>query len=259
MSEFAERPLFPPDPAPAPWRAPGSALRAVGLLGGMSFESTLLYYRLINEGVRARLGGLHSAPLLMVSVDFEEIAALQRAGNWAAAGELLARGAETLHLAGADLVLICTNTMHKVAGEVQAAVPVPLLDVVDVVGAELSLMGARVAGLLGTSFTMEDGFYTRRLQHDHGVQALVPDAPDRALVHAVIFDELAQGHLSPESREDLRAIIAGLVADGAEAVILGCTELELLLGPADAEVPLLPTARLHARAAVEAMLEGVAA
>jgi aspartate racemase len=216
----------------------------------MSFESTLLYYRLINEGVRDRLGGVHSAPLLLLSVDFEDIVRLQRRGDWAAAAGVLARGAETLHAGGADMLLVCTNTMHKVAREIQAAVPVPLLDLLDVVGRHLRRTGVRRAGLLGTAYTMEDGFYAERLAREHGIETIVPEADDRAFVNRLIFEELAKGIQRTGSRRRLREVMARLERRGAESIVLGCTELELLARPTDAGVPLAATARLHAEAAV---------
>lgn len=230
-------------------------VRTIGLLGGMSWESTAQYYRVVNEATRDRVGGLHSAPLLLASVDFAEIAALQSAGRWDEAGRVLGEHAAGLAAAGAQCVLICTNTMHLVADQVAAAAGVPLLHLVDVVADAVHRVGARRVGLLGTAFTMEQPFYADRLAA-HGVEVLVPTAPDRALVHGVIFDELVRGVVRAESRSAYRAVIAALVARGAEAVVLGCTEIELLVGQDDADVPVLPTTRLHAEAAVAWALDG---
>ena len=230
-------------------------MRTIGLLGGMSWESTAVYYRLLNEGVRDRLGGLSSAKVLLHSVDFAEIAALQRADRWDDAGELLAGAARGLEAAGADMVLIGTNTMHAVAPQVQAAIGVPLLHLGDVAASAVSDAGVRRAGLLGTAFTMAAPWY-RECFTAVGVELLVPPEEERALVHRVIFDELCVGVVSDASRAALRGVVAGLVAEGAQGVVLGCTELELLLGPADAEVPLYPTTRLHVEAALDAALAG---
>lgn len=238
---------------------PGSAgrregVRRIGLLGGMSWESSALYYRLINELVRDRLGGVHSADLVMVSVDFARIEQLQAAGDWAAAGRLLAAEARRLATAGAELVVLCTNTMHKVADEVEAAVEVPFLHLGDVTARAALDAGCRTVGLLGTAYTMEQDFYRDRIE-SHGVTVVVPDDDQRGLVHRVIYEELVVGVVREESRAAYRDVIAGLVARGAEGIVLGCTEIELLVGPEDASVPVLPTTRLHAEAAVDAALE----
>ena len=230
-------------------------MRTIGLLGGMSWESTALYYRLLNEGVRDRLGGLSSAKVLLHSVDFAEVAALQRADRWDDAGELLAGAALGLEAAGADMVLIGTNTMHAVAPQVRAAVGVPLLHLGDVTATAVAGAGVRRVGLLGTAFTMAAPWY-REPFTAAGVELLVPPEDERALVHRVIFDELCVGVVSDASRAALREVVTGLVAEGAQGVVLGCTELELLLGPADADVPLFPTTRLHVEAALDAALAG---
>jgi aspartate racemase len=229
-------------------------MKSIGLIGGMSWESTVEYYRLINQAVRARRGGLHSARILMDSVDFEEIASLQRAGHWEEAGEHLAQAARGLEQAGADLLLICTNTMHKVAPAVAAAASVPLLHIADATGEAIRGAGIRRIGLLGTAFTMEDTFYRDRLVERFGLEVLVPEAADRQMVHRVIFDELCQGVIREESRAAYRAVMASLVARGAGGIILGCTEIGLLVSAADATVPLFDTTRLHAEAAVAAAL-----
>ena len=229
------------------------AMRRIGLLGGMSWESSVEYYRLLNELVRERLGGLHSADCLMYSVDFAPIAQMQRESRWEDAGEALAAGARVLEAGGAEMVLLCTNTMHLVADQVQEAVSIPLLHLIDVTAAAISRAGLTDVGLLATAFTMEGGFYVERLA-SHGITAQVPEADDRALVHRVIYEELCLGVVSDESRAAYRDVIDRLVARGAQGIILGCTEIELLIGPDDSPVPVFPTTRLHAEAAVDAAL-----
>ncbi|MFB7861401.1 aspartate/glutamate racemase family protein [Streptomyces sp. NPDC056069] len=228
-------------------------MKVIGLIGGMSWESTAVYYRLLNEGVRDRLGGLHSAKCLVYSVDFADIERLQAAGRWDEAGEVLAAAARSLEAAGAELLLICTNTMHKVADQVSAAVDVPLLHLADATATAVRGAGLSRVGLLGTAFTMEQDFYRDRLAA-HGLDVLVPHADDRALVHRVIYDELCLGVIREESRTAYRAVIDRLVASGAEGVILGCTEIELLVAPEHSPVPVFATTRLHAEAAVAASL-----
>ncbi|BEP16338.1 aspartate/glutamate racemase family protein [Acidothermaceae bacterium B102] len=227
--------------------------RVIGMLGGMSWESSAEYYRLANELVRDRLGGLHSARIVLASVDFAEVEALQVSGEWQRAGEILAEAAAGLERAGAELLVICTNTMHKVADQVQAAVAIPLLHLGDVTAAAVRAAGLRTVGLLATGFTMEQTFYRDRLT-GHGLTVLVPDAADRADVHRIIYDELCLGVIREESREIYRQAIGRLVAAGAEGIILGCTEIELLVGAADSPVPVFPTTRLHVEAAVDAAL-----
>ena len=229
-------------------------MKTIGLLGGMSWESTLPYYRHINEAVRERLGGLHSARLVLYSLDFHEIEALQRQGDWAAAGTLLADAARRLESAGADFLLLCTNTMHKVADAIEAASDLPLLHIADPTAAAIQAAGLQRVGLLGTRFTMEQPFYRQRLEDRHGIQVLVPDEPDRAEVHRVIYEELCRGVVSETSRQAYRQVITRLVARGAQAVILGCTEIGLLVRADDAEVPLFDTCMLHAQAAAERAL-----
>lgn len=229
-------------------------MKTIGLLGGMSWESTLPYYRHINEAVRERLGGLHSARLVLYSLDFHEIEALQRQGDWAAAGTLLADAARRLESAGADFLLLCTNTMHKVADAIEAASALPLLHIADPTAAAIQAAGLQRVGLLGTRFTMEQPFYRQRLEDRHGIQVLVPDEPDRAEVHRVIYEELCRGVVSEVSRQAYRQVISRLVARGAQAVILGCTEIGLLVRADDAEVPLFDTCVLHAQAAAERAL-----
>lgn len=228
-------------------------MKTIGLIGGMSWESTAEYYRLLNELTRERLGGLHSAKCVLYSVDFAEIERLQVEGRWEEAGEVLAAAARSLEAAGADLLLICTNTMHKVADQVAAAAPVPLLHLADTTAAAVRAEGLKRVGLLGTAFTMEQDFYRGRLA-GHGLEVLVPDADSRALVHRVIYEELCLGVIREESRAAYRAVIDGLVAAGAEGVVLGCTEIELLVRPEHSPVPVFATTRLHAEAAVDAAL-----
>lgn len=223
------------------------------MLGGMSWESTALYYRLANELVRDRLGGLASADLLVRSVDFAQVRQLQLEDRWEEAAALLLREARTLEAAGADLVLLCTNYMHKVAPAIEAGLGARFLHLGDVVAAAAHEQGAVRVGLTGTAATMAESFYVDRLS-GHGLQVLVPGGQDRAVLDRAIFDELCRGVLSDSTRSSLRAVLGRLVQAGAQAVVLGCTELELLLGPEDCEVPLLPTARLHVAAAVAAAL-----
>ncbi|ARF80929.1 aspartate/glutamate racemase family protein [Kitasatospora aureofaciens] len=228
-------------------------MKTLGLIGGMSWESTAEYYRTLNELTRARLGGLHSARLVLHSVDFADIEQLQAAGRWEEAGAVLADAARSLEAAGAELLLICTNTMHKVADQVAAAVTVPLLHLADATADAVRAAGLRRIGLLGTAFTMEQDFYRGRLASG-GLDVLVPDAESRALVHRVIYEELCVGVVREEARTAYRQVIQELVAAGAEGIVLGCTEIELLVGPGDSPVPVFPTARLHAEAAVSAAL-----
>lgn len=232
--------------------------RVIGMLGGMSWESTAEYYRLANELVRDRLGGLHSARLVLSSVDFAEIERLQVTGEWERAGQLLAEEAARLEAAGAELLLLCTNTMHKVADQVQAAVSIPLLHLADATAAAVRAAGLSTVGLLATGFTMEQDFYRDRLA-GHGLRVLVPDVGDRAEVHRIIYDELCLGVIRDESRELYRQVIDRLVAAGAEGIVLGCTEIELLIGAADSPVPVFPTTRLHVEAGVDASLADVPA
>ena len=228
-------------------------MRTIGLLGGMSWESSALYYRLLNEAVRDRLGGLHSARCIMLSVDFAEIERLQVAGQWEQAGSLLAADARALQAAGADLVVLCTNTMHKVADALTAALDVPLLHIGDVTGRVVAASGLTRVGLLGTAFTMEQAFLTDRLA-THGLEVLVPDSEDRAEAHRIIYDELCRGIIREESRLAYRRVVDRLVARGAQGIVLGCTEIELLLGAGDVDVPVFPTTALHVEAAVAAAL-----
>jgi len=225
-------------------------MRTLGLLGGMSWESTIPYYRRINECVRERLGGLHSARLVLYSVDFAAIEALQHRGEWDAAGDLLAEAAQALQRAGAEGLVICTNTMHRVLAQIEPVVEIPVLHIADATAARIRAAGFTRIGLLGTRFTMEQAFYRGRLEQ-HGLQVLTPDTAQREIVHRVIYDELCQGRCVAESRSVYRAVIADLVAAGAEAVILGCTEIGLLVDATDSAVPLFDTTAIHAEHAAE--------
>lgn len=229
-------------------------MKTIGLIGGMSWESTIPYYRAINEAVRERLGGLHSAQIVLWSVDFQEIERLQMRGDWEAAGEMMADAARRVAAAGADFLVLCTNTMHKVAPAIEAATPLPLLHIADPTGEAIRHAGFRRVGLLGTRFTMEQDFYRARLRDRHGLEVLVPEAEDRERVHRIIYDELCRGEIRPDSRASYASVMAGLVERGAEGIVLGCTEIALLVGPADGTVPLFDTTALHARAAAERAL-----
>ncbi len=224
-------------------------MKTIGLLGGMSWESTTVYYQLINREVGARLGGLHSAKIVMWSVDFHEIETLQQQDRWEEAGRVLADAARRLEAAGADFIVLCTNTMHIVAEQIEAAVAVPLLHIADATAAEIASAGFKRVGLLGTRFTMERDFYRGRLEARHGLDVRVPPEQDRALVHQVIYDELCHGEIKGPSRAEFRRIVKQLVADGAQGIILGCTEIGLLLREPDAPVPVFDTAAIHAKSA----------
>ena len=224
-------------------------MKTIGLIGGMSWESTLPYYRVVNETVRERLGGLHSAKVILYSVDFFEVERLQHAGEWEAAGRLVADAARALERAGADFLVLCTNTMHKVAAAIEAAVRIPLLHIADPTAQAIRSAGFSRVGLLATRFTMEEAFYKDRLRDRHGLAVLMPEARDRELIHRVIYDELCLGQVLAASRLEYRRIIADLVARGAQAVILGCTEISMLVGAEDATVPLFDTTGIHARSA----------
>ncbi len=228
-------------------------VKTIGLLGGMSWESSIEYERLINTEVRSRLGGVHSADLLIRSYDFDEIEALQAAGDWEAAGARLAADARRLQDAGADLILLCTNTMHLVAPAIESAISVPFIHLADTTAAAVTAAGLDTVGLLGTRFTMEKDFYRGRLEA-HGLGVIVPAEPDLTTVHDVIYDELVQGRILDTSRHRYLEIIDRLVDRGAQGVIAGCTEIELLVTPEDINVPYFPTTRLHALAAVSAAL-----
>lgn len=228
-------------------------MKTIGLIGGMSWESTIPYYRIINQTIARQLGGFHSARLLLHSVDFAEIETLQQSGDWDAAGAVLADAARGLRGAGADFLVVCTNTMHKVAPAIEAAVDIPLLHIADPTAAAIVAAGFNTVGLLGTRFTMEQDFYRDRLAA-HGVQALIPEQEQRDAVHRIIYDELCLGQIREDSRAIYRQVMAQLVARGAQAIILGCTEISLLVGAEDASVPLFDTTQLHAVAAAQQAL-----
>lgn len=228
--------------------------QVIGLMGGMSWKSSAEYYRLINEGIHTSLGGLHSARCLMWSFDFADVEVFQRTGEWDRAAALLIDAAQRLERGGADFLVIATNTMHIVAPAVQAATSLPLLHIADPTAARIKAGGLGRVGLLGTAFTMEQDFYKGRLASEHGLDVLVPDASDRAVVHRIIYEELVHGDIRATSRQAYREVIARLVARGAEAIILGCTEIMLLVGQEDSPVPLFDTTALHAQAAVERAL-----
>ena len=231
-------------------------MKAIGLIGGMSWESTVPYYCRINELVKLRLGGLHSARVVLYSVDFHDIEKLQHAGRWDEAGEILAVAARALAAAGADFIVLCTNTMHKVVGAIQDSVTIPVLHIADATALEIQRSGLRRVGLLATRFTMEQDFYRGRLESQHGIDVIVPEQAERELVHRVIYDELCLGTIRVESRECYREIIRRLVERGAEGIIYGCTEIGLLVSQAHSPVPVFDTARIHAAAAVDFALAG---
>ncbi|ELP26816.1 Aspartate racemase [Pantoea agglomerans 299R] len=226
------------------------SMKVIGLLGGMSWESTALYYRILNQQVKQRLGGLHSAELVLYSVDFQHIEQLQAAGEWQQAGEILADAARNLERAGAQFIVLCTNTMHKVAAQISAATDIPLLHIADATGRRIQQAGVHKVGLLATRFTMEQDFYRGRLHEQFGLEVITPDEADRLFVHEVIYQELCLGEINPASRRRYREIMQRLVAQGAEAIILGCTEITLLVDATDASVPLFDTTLIHAEEAV---------
>ena len=229
-------------------------MKKIGLLGGMSWESTALYYRLINEETKRRLGGLHSAPIVMVSVDFQELEEMQHAGDWAAIARILAGKAAQVEAAGAELLLICTNTMHLVADEISAAVSIPLLHIADATASVINEAGVKSVGLLGTKFTMEKDFYRGRLM-ERGLEVVVPSPADRDVVHRVIYEELCLGRIKDDSRAEYLRIIDDLRQRGAEAVIEGCTEIGLLVKQEHTDVSLFDTTAIHAHQAVAAALK----
>ena len=231
-------------------------MKVIGLIGGMSWESTVPYYCRINELVKLRLGGLHSARVVLYSVDFHDIENLQHAGRWDEAGEILAAAARAVAAAGADFIVLCTNTMHKVVGAIQGAVMIPVLHIADATALEIRRAGLRRVGLLATRFTMEQDFYRGRLESQHGIDVIVPEQAERELVHRVIYDELCLGTIRDASRERYREIIARLVNRGAEGIIYGCTEIGLLVSQADSPVPVFDTTQIHASAAVDLALAG---
>ena len=229
-------------------------MRTIGLIGGMSWESSAEYYRIINQGVRDRLGPTASASCLLWSFNFAEIEALQHKGDWDGLTARMTEAARTLEAGGAELLLICTNTMHRTAPAIEAAVTIPLVHIADPTAERIKAAGLRTVGLLGTAFTMEQDFYKGRLAERHGLDVVIPDAADRAEVHRIIYEELVAGRILDTSRDRYRAVIRRLVEAGAEAVILGCTEIMLLIGAQDSPVPVFDTTALHAQAAVERTL-----
>jgi aspartate racemase len=230
-------------------------MKTIGMLGGMSWESSIEYYRIINETVKEKLGGLHSAKSLMYSVDFAEIETLQSEGDWDEATQALIGAARHLEAGGADFLVICTNTMHKMADEVETAIGIPLLHIADATADAIKAQGLSKIGLLGTRFTMEEDFYAGRLIEKHALDVLIPDAEDREIVHRVIYDELVLGEIKAESREQYKRIIEKLIDAGAQGVILGCTEIGLLVKDEDSRVLLFDTTTIHAVAAVEMALQ----
>jgi aspartate racemase len=230
-------------------------MKRIGLLGGMSWESSIEYYRLLNEEVRNRLGGLHSADCVLRSVDFAPIEELQRGGSWQQAGDVLAAEAQALVAGGAELVVLCTNTMHKVADHITEAIGVPFVHIADATADAIRRDGIATVGLLATGYTMEQDFYVGRLRDRHGLQVLVPDAADRRLVHEVIYNELCVGVVDPGSRGEYRRIMGDLAGRGAECILFGCTEIGLLVGAHDAPVPVFDTTRLHVRKAIDLALD----
>lgn len=231
-------------------------MKTIGLIGGMSWESTALYYRILNEEVKRALGGLHSARVVLYSLDFDEIEKLQSAGRWGEAGVLLAQAAQALSLAGADFLVLATNTMHKVAGQIEQAVAIPLLHIADATAQRIHEMGLNKVGLLATRFTMEEAFYRGRLTEKFGPEVITPEQGDRDFIHQVIYEELCQGIINPESRVRFCEIMARLAARGAEGIILGCTEITMLVTVNDASVPLFDTTQIHAQRAVQQALQG---
>ena len=225
-------------------------MKTIGLIGGMSWESSVEYYRIINEVTKAQLGGLHSAKSIMVSVDFAEVEALQHQEQWHEAGQLMADAAQRLERAGADFIVLCTNTMHKLADDIQSHTTIPFLHIADATAQQIKASSLKTVGLLGTRFTMEQDFYRGRMVDQHGLTVLTPELADRERVHQVIYDELCRGVVNPASREQFKLIMQRLFTAGAEGIILGCTEIELLVQPGDCDAPVFPTTRIHAEAAV---------
>ena len=230
-------------------------MKTIGLIGGMSWESSIEYYRIINETAKEKLGGLHSAKSLMATVDFAEIEKLQHADRWDEAGQILVKCAQDLERGGADFIVLCTNTMHKLADQIIANVNIPFLHIADATAQKITAAGIKKIGLLGTRFTMEHDFYKGRLIQNFGLNVLIPNEADREIVHRVIYDELVQGRIVDSSREEYKRIIKSLITQGAQGIILGCTEIELLVKQEDSTAPLFPTTSIHAIAAVEYALK----
>jgi aspartate racemase len=230
-------------------------MKTIGMIGGMSWESSIEYYRILNETVKDRLGGLHSARSVMYSVDFAEIEIMQSEGRWEQATQVMVEAARHVEAGGADFLIICTNTMHKMANAVEAAIHIPLLHIADATARAVKTQGFSKIALLGTKFTMEEDFYRLRLAKKYGLEVLIPDMEDREIIHSVIYDELVLGDIKPESREKYKRIIGKLIAAGAQGIILGCTEIGLLVKQDDSRVPLFDTTYIHATSAVELALE----
>ncbi len=230
-------------------------MKTIGLIGGMSWESTLEYYKILNESVKERVGGLHSAKSIIYSFDFEEIEELQHQGNWNKLTELMIEAAQKLEKIGAELIIICTNTMHKMADEVQRAVKIPLIHIADATAEVAKEKGLKKVGLLGTKFTMEEDFYKKRITEKHGIEVIIPNKDERELIHNVIYNELCLGILSPESKARFKEIVENLISNGAEGIILGCTEIPLLIKQEDIQVPVFDTTTIHAKSAVEFSLK----
>ena len=226
-------------------------MKVIGLLGGMSWESSLEYYRILNEIVKERLGGLHSAKCILYSVDFEEIENLQHQGKWDELTKIMIESAQNLEKAGADMVLICTNTMHKMANEVQKELKIPLLHIADAAAQKVKEMNLKKVGLLGTKYTMEQDFYKGRIKKKYDIDVIIPDLDEREIVHDVIFNELCLGKIKEESKEQYKKIIQNLIHKGAEGIILGCTEIPLLINQEDFDVPIFDTTMIHCQAAVD--------
>ena len=226
-------------------------MKTIGMIGGMSWESSIEYYRIVNEAAKEKLGGLHSAKSIMYSVDFAEIEILQSEGHWDEATQVMVEAAQRVEAGGADFLIICTNTMHKMADEVEKAIHIPLLHIADATARAIKAQGLGKVGLLGTKFTMEEDFYRGRLVGRHDLEVLIPEAEDREIVHRVIYDELVLGMIKPESRKQYKQIIEKLIAAGAQGIILGCTEIGLLVNDEDSRVPLFDTTIIHAITAVE--------
>ncbi len=230
-------------------------MKTIGLIGGMSWESSIEYYRIINETAKEKLGGLHSAKSLMVTVDFAEIEKLQHENRWDEAAQILVRCAQDLERGGADFIVLCTNTMHKVADQIIAGVKIPFLHIADATAERIAAQGIKKIGLLGTRFTMEHDFYKGRLIQNFGLAVIIPNEKDREIVHRVIYEELVLGKIIGASREEYKRIMESLITNGAEGIILGCTEIEMLVKQDDSRVPLFPTTAIHAIAAVEKALQ----
>ncbi len=230
-------------------------MKTIGLIGGMSWESSIEYYRIINETAKEKLGGLHSAKSLMITVDFAEIEKLQHEDRWDEAAQILIKCAQDLERGGADFIVLCTNTIHKLADQIIANVNIPFLHIADATAQKITAAGIKKIGLLGTRFTMEHDFYKGRLIQNFGLNVLIPNEADREIVHRVIYDELVQGRIVDSSREEYKRIIKSLITQGAQGIILGCTEIELLVKQEDSTAPLFPTTSIHAIAAVEYALK----